>query len=171
MPAGRRVARGRPGRRFALPVAAFAAIAAIVGFSARLATAQPDLPEVRFAAVDIYLDSSEPLAAWQFELSEATGAMAVVGVENGDSAAFTEAPHYDLAAVAEDRADRIIVADYSLAEQSTLPTGRTRIATVHVRLSGTSTPAFEVRLIAAGNAQGLAIAAEAAYELNEGRAE
>jgi hypothetical protein len=158
----------RRGHRLALTLAALVGIAA---GGMRLALAQPELAPVRFAALAIFVDSSEPLAAWQFELSDATGAMTVVGVENGDSPAFAEAPHYDLAAVAGDRADRIIVADYSLAEPAALPAGRIRVATVHVRLSGNRAPVFELQLMAAGNAAGRSIAAEAVYELNEGRAE
>ncbi len=148
------------GMRFALAQPGFAQESA-----ARLAA------DARFATIDVYVDSPEPLAAWQFELSEATGAMAVVGVENGESAAFAGTPHYDLDAVAQGRAERIIVADYSLGESATLPTGRTRIATVHVRLTGAQTPEFELQLIAAGNAAGQAIDAAAVLELQEGRAE
>lgn len=126
---------------------------------------------IRFAAIDVYVESATPLAAWQFELTESTGSMTVVGIENGDSNAFATAPHYDLDAVAEDRADRIVVADYSLADRSELPTGRTRIATVHVRLMGNRSPEFDLQLIAAGDADGDVIPAEANFELADGRAE
>jgi hypothetical protein len=127
-------------------------------------------PAVRFTAIDVYVESTEPLAAWQFELAEATGSMTVVGIENGDSEAFSGTPYYDLDAVAADQADRIIVADYSLAAREELPLGRTRVATVHVRLMGTQTPDFELQLIAAGNANGEAILASANIELEDGRA-
>jgi hypothetical protein len=146
-------------------------IGATVALGLQQVSAQPPLPDVRFAAIAIYVDSSEPLAAWQFELTEATGSMAVVGVENGESAAFPEAPHYDLEAVAQDRADRIIVADYSLAASAGLPRGRTRVATVHVRLSGGREPAFELQLTAAGNADGQPIPAAAVFEITDGSAE
>ena len=162
-------------------------VAALIGFAAlglalagmRFALAQPESAEAplrfaaepRFATIDIYVDSPEPLAAWQFELSEATGAMAVVGVENGESAAFAGTPHYDLEAVAQGRAERIIVADYSLGQSAELPVGRTRVATVHVRLTGTRQPQFELQLVAAGNAAGRAIDAAAVLELQEGRAQ
>lgn len=151
----------------ALVALVFAAAAGI-----GLATAQParEAAAVRFAAIDVYVDSAEPLAAWQFELSESTGAMAVVGVENGDSGAFPNAPRYDLDAVRQSRADRIIVADYSLADRTALPRGLTRVATVHVRLAGSGTPDFELRLIAAGNARGEPIPAAATLQLQDGRA-
>jgi hypothetical protein len=95
--------------------------------------------------------------------------MTVVGVENGDSAAYRDAPYYDLDAVREDRADRIVVADYSLAARNDLPVGRTRIATVHVRLIGGQAPDFDLQLIAAGNIDGRAIPAEANLEFDNGR--
>jgi hypothetical protein len=135
------------------------------------AIAQPAPTVVRFAAIDVYIDSIEPLAAWQFELTDKSGSMTVVGVENGDSAAYRDAPYYDLDAVSADRADRIVVADYSLAARNDLPVGRTRIATVHVRLIGGQAPDFDLRLIAAGNIDGRAIPAEANLEFDNGRAQ
>jgi len=115
---------------------------------------QGDEAGVRFAALDVHLESAEPVAAWQFELSEAAGRMRVVGVENGDSPAFAKAPYYDRKAVSGGRADRIIVADFSLRPVAELPAGKVRIATVHVRLTGGSEPDYVLRLVTAGDAQG-----------------
>ena len=120
--------------------------------------------EVRFATVDIYLQTAEPLAAWQFELRESAGRMLVVGVENGQSPAFAGAPYYDLEAVSEGRADRIIVADYSLGPAADLPTGRARVARVHVQLRGSADPDYELRLVAAGGAGGEPIQATIEFE-------
>ena len=108
----------------------------------------------RFATLDIYLESTEPLAAWQFEVREATGRMQVVGVENGDTDAFDEAPYYDLAAVSAGAADRIIVADFSLRPAGELPTGRNRLATLHIRLEAPGDPVYVLSLMAAGGADG-----------------
>lgn len=108
----------------------------------------------RFASVDVYIDSPEPMAAWQFELADTAGTMTVVGVENGESAAFDDAPYYDIDAVEHGAADRIVVADYSLNPASALPNGRTRVATLHLRLAGGEQPDYDLRLIAAGNAEG-----------------
>ena len=44
-------------------------------------------PATRFAVVDVYVDSAEPLAAWQFELTERGGRMQVVGIEGGETRA------------------------------------------------------------------------------------
>lgn len=120
--------------------------------------------DLRFAAIDIYLDAGEPLAAWQFELRESSGRMRVVGVENGDSAAFREAPYYDLAAVNGGMADRIIVADYSMSPAAELPTGRSRVATVHVQLEGLAEPDYVLSLVAAGGADGAPIRATIQFE-------
>ena len=148
-------------------------LSSLVGIRFAAAQSERELAAtpVRFAAINVYFESVEPLAAWQFELSDPAGAMAVVGIENGDSDAFPGAPHYDMAAVEQDRADRIVVADFSLADRAALPSGRTRVATVHVRIAGARTSDFELQLIAAGNEAGEPIAAEAIYELQDGRAQ
>lgn len=124
---------------------------------------------VRFAALDVHLESAEPVAAWQFELSEAGGRMRVVGVENGDSPAFAKAPYYDRKAVRDGRADRIIVADFTLQRGSELPVGRVRIATVHVRLTGDSEPDYVLKLVTAGNAEGEPVTATIHLDVQSGR--
>ena len=130
-------------------------LVAVGAFGAALsAWPQAADPDIRFAALDIFVETAEPLAAWQFELRESSGRMRVVGVENGDSAAFGDAPYYDLDAVNAGAADRIIVADYSLGSAGELPTGRSRIATIHVQLEGTAAPDYVVNLVAAGGAGG-----------------
>ncbi|MDE0028050.1 MAG: hypothetical protein OXU42_01425 [Deltaproteobacteria bacterium] len=125
--------------------------------------------KVRFAALDIHLESAEPVAAWQFELSEAAGGMRVVGVENGDSPAFARAPYYDRKAVNDGRADRIIVADFTLRSGNELPVGRFRIATVHVHLTGDSEPEYVLRLVTAGNAEGKPVPATVHLDIQPGR--
>lgn len=125
--------------------------------------------KVRFAALDIHLESAEPVAAWQFELSESSGRMRVVGVENGDSPAFAKAPYYDRKAVSDGRADRVIVADFTLRPAAELLAGRVRIATVHVHLTGDSEPDYVLRLVAAGNARGEPVPASIHLEHQSGR--
>ena len=53
----------------------------------------------RFQALEIWIDADQPVAAWQFELRDANGFTTIVGVENGDSDAFGDAPYYDRDAV------------------------------------------------------------------------
>ena len=123
---------------------------------------------VRFASVGVYVDSANPVAAWQFEFADRHGLMQVVGVERGDSAAFERVPYYDREAVRRGMADRIVVADYSLAHRVNLPVGRVRIATIHVMLSGGADADFDVRLITANGPAGeridAAISLEREYE-------
>ena len=120
--------------------------------------------DVRFVAVEIYLDSDEPVAAWQFDLKDRNGLMKVIGVENGENAAFGRTPYYDRQAVRESAADRIIVADFSLAEVNRLPTGRTRIATLHLMLTGAGEPAFNLNLITANTYDGKVVDASISLE-------
>ena len=117
---------------------------------------------VLFRAVDVFITSNEPLAAWQFELRDLLGRMQVVGVEQGDSAAFDRAPYYDRDAVQLGQADRIIVADYSLTDESGLPTGRTRVATIHLMLRGE--PDLDLQLITATDGNGRVIDATISLE-------
>jgi len=123
--------------------------------------------DTRFAAVDIYLDSNEPVAAWQFELDDSHGTMKVVGVEQGESPAFTRVPYYDREAVRLGEADRIIVADYSLADTGELPRGRTRIATIHLMLSG-DTADLRVDLVTATTHDGVRTDAGISLAVREG---
>lgn len=123
---------------------------------------------IRFASVDVYIDAAEPMAAWQLEFSAVTGSMQVVGVENGDSKAFDGAPYYDRDAVDNGRADRIVIADYSLEDEDELPSGRVRVTTLHLMLTGDEAPKFETRLIVASTYQGKRINAEISIEVSEG---
>ena len=121
----------------------------------------------RFVPVEVYLDSPEPVAAWQFELADRNASMKVVGVENGDSDAFGRAPYYDGDAVRRGDAERIVVADYSLAEESRLPSGRIRVATVHVMLEAEAD--FEIKLVAAATQDGRPIDASISLQTQQTR--
>lgn len=120
----------------------------------------------RFAAVDIYLASAEPVAAWQFAFSSPNGR--IVGVENGESAAYGGTPYYDREAVQRGTADRIIVADFSLADPSRLPSGRIRIATLHLILTGPGDPEFDLDLVTAVTQEGTPIDASIGLEPRRG---
>ena len=133
---------------------------------------------VRFVPIEIYLDSGQvPLAAYQFELEATAGQVEIVGVENygasdlidvkigvenGETPAFGEAPYYDPQALAN---DRIIIAAFSTGEA--LPTGRTRIATIHLQVAGPTEPEYELKLIVAADAEGNEIPAELTLETGE----
>lgn len=118
---------------------------------------------VRFAPLYIYLDSgSRNLAAYQFELKAAAGQIKIVGVEGGEHQAFKEAPYYDPAALAK---DRIIIAAFNTG--SDLPKGRTRIATIHLQITGDAEPQYELKLAVAADTNGKEIPAEITFDKGE----
>lgn len=121
--------------------------------------------QVRFVAVDVYLDSGDvPLAAYQFELTARGGDVKIVGVEGGEHAAFAGPPYYDPKALTQ---DRIIIAAFSTAEN--LPSGKTRVARVHLRISGEPPPVFDVQLIVAADGEGQSIEATCDVEPKQPR--
>lgn len=116
----------------------------------------------RFSAVDIYVDSkSAPLAAYQIEFSATNGVAKIVGIEGGDSAAFHEPPFYDTKAIQH---ERVIIAAFNTAAPDKLPSGRTRIATIHLQIVGDGQPQYELKLQVAANPDGNRISADASFE-------
>ena len=122
--------------------------------------AQPDSQKDRFAVIDIFIDSGDDaLAAYQFELSADSGDFRIVGVEGGQHPAFAEPPYYDPAALQQ---DRVILAAFNTGQN--LPTGKTRVARVHVQVLSEKTPDYSLELTVAADDQGQSIDAHA--ELN-----
>ncbi len=120
-------------------------------------------PMVRFAPLHIYVDSGErALGAFQFELKAFGGQIKIVGVEGGEHAAFEEPGYYDPAALAN---DRVIIAAFSTANE--LPSGRTRIATIHLQITGQVEPEYGLELTVAADADGEEIPAEITFETGE----
>jgi len=125
-------------------------------------TQQPTTNNVRFVAVDVFVDSKgKSLAAYQLELSVTNGNAKIVGIEGGEHAAFREAPYYDPKAMQQ---ERVIIAAFSTEPVPKLPTGSKRVATIHIQVSGTGKPEFTVKLQVAADAQDKNIPAEAAVE-------
>ncbi len=124
---------------------------------------QNDLCEeanVRFVPLHIYLDSgNESLAAYQFELRTVRGQVKIVGIEGGEDPAFEAPPYYDPAALAN---DRVIIAAFNTG--SDLPTGRTRITTIHLQIIGDAQADFELDLTVAANTNGKDIPANITFE-------
>ena len=155
-------ASGRAGHTLVVTVLALLA----VSFAA-LAVAQPEPQRVvepqvpvRFAAVDVYVDSGdEPLAAYQFELAAETGRIKIVGIEGGEHPAFADPPYYDPKAMSQ---DRVIIAAFHTGDH--LPSGRIRVARIHVQIDGNQEPDYVVRLFVAASADGEPIEATATVE-------
>lgn len=120
-------------------------IAAILFLLARAAAAAE--PEVRFLTVDVVIDAgADALAAYQVEIT-ADGDASILSVEGGEHPAFNPPPFFDEAALG---GGRIRLAAFST--RADLPSGRTRVATLHVRESGAVT--YRARLLAAARADG-----------------
>lgn len=113
----------------------------------------------RFESVDVFIDpAGKPLAAYQIELKAANGDVKAVGIEGGESAAFSQAPYYDPAALHDTQLrERIVLAAFNTGK--TLPGARTRVARVHVRIVGAA-PEYTVKLMAAGTDDGSRIEAK-----------
>lgn len=135
--------------------AIFAALVAVTFVLAQPADDRPPSTP-RFIAVDVFVDAGQtPLAAYQVEFtgSAAGGSVTLVGLEGGEHAAFAAAPHYDPKALAS---SRVIVAAFSTG--ANLPTGKTRVARLHLRVEG-GTPKYTTSLVTAGDASGKPITA------------
>jgi hypothetical protein len=107
-------------------------------------------PAPRFRSVQIYVDSGDqPLAAYQIELVVTSGDAGIVGVEGGDPPAFRSAPYYDPAAL---KGGRIIIAAFNTGDD--LPSGKIRVATVHMEETGAAAPVYQAKLIVAATSSG-----------------
>jgi hypothetical protein len=131
-------------------------------FSLAQAPGQEPAGPVRFQAVEVFLDSgTEPLAAYQLTFTATAGAAKIVGIEGGEHPAFRDPPHYDPKALQHERA---ILAAFSTESADHLPRGRTRVATVHLAISGTTAPAYQVRLEASANDGGATISGQTSVQ-------
>lgn len=122
--------------------------------------ADPGADTVRFEAVDLLVDSGAlPLAAWQCEIQSRSPGVEIVGIEGGEHAAFVEPPFYDPRAIHN---DRVVLAAFSTADD--LPSGRSRIARLHLQLEGAGPSEFEVRVNVMATVDGEPIPATATLQ-------
>lgn len=123
---------------------------------------------VRFASVDVYVDcGAARLGAWQVDVArredigqgEPAQRVRLVGVEGGEAGAFEAPAYYDPEAL---MSERIKLAAFSVMGASGLPTGKTRVARLHVQIervgeAGSAVftePRFDVRLTVAADGEG-----------------
>ena len=131
-------------------------------FSALAQSSSTNLAEVDFRAADIFLDSKDqPLAAYQFEFSVIGGDARIVSIEGGEGPAFSEPPFYDPRAMQH---ERVILAAFSTNAVAQLPTGKTRVATIHFQIHRAAEPEFQLTLQAAADSNGNRIPAETSAE-------
>ncbi|MEM9109113.1 MAG: hypothetical protein AAGC72_03740 [Planctomycetota bacterium] len=147
-------AQAQPGRRLSVP-SGEAGAPADVG--------------VTFVNVQVLIDPrGKPLAAYQVELDAGGADFRVVGIEPAQQAAFTREPYYDRDANTR-KTDRLILANYSVANADNLPKQQLRVATLHLALVGNyatdNLPPVALSLTAYGP-DGKPIDAEASYEMS-----
>jgi hypothetical protein len=119
---------------------------------------------VRFVMVDVIVDSgNKTLAAYQIEVTDPTGRAKIVGIEGGTHPAFAKRPpYYDAAALNK---GRVIVAAYTTAKK--LPSGKTRVARLHMQITGDGDIDYTLKLHTAASAKGEKIAATVTTETPE----
>lgn len=118
-----------------------------------------------FAVYDVYVDSAgEPLAAYQLKISDRRAAVKIISVEGGEHASFAEAPKFDAKAI---QRDVIKIAAFSLDGREKLPSGRVRIASLHVEVGPGLAPNWNAIVEAAGSAGGKKISAEVSISKRE----
>jgi hypothetical protein len=105
----------------------------------------------RFAVIDVVIEATAPLAAWQADVV-AIGDGQVVGVEGGE-APLDQPPYYDPAALQK---GRIVLGAFTT--RGGLAAGRHRVATLHLREAGPPV-VYEVTLQAAADPSGARITA------------
>jgi hypothetical protein len=117
--------------------------------------------QAHFAAYDIYVDSKNvPLAAYQLEFSSVAEQVKITGIEGGEHEAFKQPPFYDPKAIQQ---ERVILAAFNTESASKLPTGKTRVATVHVQFKGPQPPSFSLKLQTAADPEGKSISTKASF--------
>ena len=123
----------------------------------------PDDPAentARFEAIDVFVNSGNlPLAAWQLEIRSTANDVQIVGIEGGEHPAFAEPPYYDPRAM---NGNRVIIAAFNTDDN--LPTGRSRVARIHVQLRSPGATTWLSQLTTAATGDGTKISAEISIE-------
>jgi len=140
-------------------------VAALLLLANSLCAQQPTTNNVRFVAVDVFVDSKgKPLAAYQLEFSVTNGNAKIVGIEGGEHPAFREPPHYDPKAIQK---ERVIIAAFSTEPGAKLPSGKTRVATIHLQVRDGIEPQFLLSPHVAADVGGNKLAINASFERRE----
>ena len=123
---------------------------------------QSDAPRdsIRFTNVDVLLDPhGSDLAAYQLELLADPARVKLVGIEGGAHPAFKEPPYYDPKALA---GNRVILA--ALNAGTDLPKSKTRVARLHLQITGDAKPALSAKLVVAAGSNEKTIDAEVSVQ-------
>jgi hypothetical protein len=119
-------------------------------------------PGIEFRTVDLFIDShDQPLAAYQLDWSIATQNATIVGIEGGEHPAFRNPPYYDPKAIQH---ERVIVAAFTVDSSTTLPKGRTRVATIHLQTTAGAACEYKFQKFEAADPDGRRISIEASSQ-------
>ena len=111
----------------------------------------PGEEKVRFLPLDVVVDSGEEkLAAYQIEVTYDASRVKIVGIEGGEAAGFRDAPYYDRKGMT---AGRIVIAAF-VPDDDAAPSGRTRVARLHLRVEGDGAPDISATLVTAARPGG-----------------
>jgi hypothetical protein len=117
--------------------------------------------QVHFAAYDIFVDSKNvPLAAYQIEFAGPAKQVTITGIEGGEHDAFKTPPFYDPKAIQQ---ERVILAAFNSAAPSKLPTGKIRVATIHLQFKGPQRPDFVLTPHIAAGPEGKSISIKTSF--------
>jgi hypothetical protein len=112
---------------------------------------------VEFRTIDIFVDSGrQPLGAYQLEFSAPKKSIRIIGIEGGEHEAFKEPPYYDPKAMQQ---ERVILAAFNTGKNH--PTGKTRVATIHVQVLRPTN--YRVKLDTAADSEGTPISVQMTF--------
>ena len=121
---------------------------------------------IRFEAIDVFVDSGkQSLAAWQLELICRSNGVEIVGIEGGEHPAFKEPPYYDPRAMNN---NRVILGAFNTGAAENLPTGRSRVARVHVQITGPGDRSWHTELTTSATFDGTRIPAKISIAKSHG---
>ena len=123
----------------------------------------------RFAYLDVYVDATTPLAAYQIEVSPEKGRFVITGVEGGEHELFAQPPYYDRNVIDRGKSDHVIIGAFTTAEAKKLPRGKTRVARLHLFIEDGAAVTYAAKIQTAGTYAGKPIKAKVIVE--EGIAE
>jgi hypothetical protein len=144
-------------------IAALAALALLAPTGPAAETGAQTGGLTSFEVHDVYLDvGSDALSAYEVEIllgpvQAGEAGARLVGLEGNVELPFQDPPHFDPRAL---RGQRVVIAAFSTAPAAELPTGRVRVATLHIEVEGPA-PELEVRVRAVGDGAGKRIQANA----------
>jgi hypothetical protein len=130
-----------------------------------LCMAAAQIRGAEFAVFDVFVDSgADALAAYQLKISDEKAAVKILSVEGGEHASFAQPPKFDGKAI---QRDVIKIAAFSLDAREKLPSGRVRVASLHVEIGPGMAPEWKALVEAAGGAGGTRISATVSISKRE----